>query len=137
MREVCIDHDVPFVLNDRPDLALAAGADGVTSARTTSPATVARQILGADAIVGLSTHSHDDLLASLDEPVDYVSAGPVTPTPTKPGRPGVGIGYVREAVARSPAAGVGHRGSVTRHRGLDGGGWGPPCGGGPLADGGG
>jgi thiamine-phosphate pyrophosphorylase len=101
VREVCIDHDVPFVLNDRPDLALAAGADGVHVGQDDVPASVARQILGADAIVGLSTHSHDDLLASLDEPVDYVSAGPVTPTPTKPGRPGVGIGYVREAVARS------------------------------------
>jgi thiamine-phosphate pyrophosphorylase len=98
VRTVCIDHDVPFVLNDRPDLALAAGADGVHVGQDDVPATVARQILGPDAIVGLSTHSPEDLVASLDQPVDYVSAGPVTPTPTKPGRPGVGIGYVRQAV---------------------------------------
>jgi len=62
---------------------------------------IARRILGEDAIVGLSTHSRDDLVASLAEPVTYVSAGPVTPTPTKPGRPGVGLGYIRYAVGHA------------------------------------
>ncbi len=47
---------------------------------------------------GLSTHSREDLVGSLAEPVDYVSAGPVAPTPTKPGRPGVGLEYIRYAV---------------------------------------
>jgi len=98
VQRACSYSGVPFILNDRPDLALAAGADGVHVGQDDVPAAVARQILGAEAIVGLSTHSHEDLVASLDEPVDYVSAGPVTPTPTKPGRPGVGIGYLREAV---------------------------------------
>jgi len=98
VRRACAEHDVPFVLNDRPDLALAAGADGVHVGQDDVPPAVARQILGAGAIVGLSTHAPADLLASLDQPVDYVSAGPVAPTPTKPGRPGVGIGYVRFAV---------------------------------------
>lgn len=72
-----------------------------TSARTTPPS-LARRILGPDAIVGLSTHSTDDLAAAVDEPVDYLSAGPVEPTPTKPGRPGTGEGYLAEASARSP-----------------------------------
>jgi len=60
--------------------------------------------MGDGAIVGLSTHAPAELAASVGEPVDYVSAGPVAPTPTKLGRPGVGLGYVRHAVehARRP-----------------------------------
>ena len=100
-RKACAANRVPFILNDRPDLALAAGADGVHVGQDDVPAAVARTILGADAIIGLSTHSPADLLASLDEPVDYISAGPVTPTPTKPGRAGVGLGYVSRAVAQA------------------------------------
>jgi len=98
VRAVCADAGVPFILNDRPDLALAAGADGVHVGQDDIEPSVARRILGEHAIIGLSTHSHDDLVASLDEPVTYVSAGPVAPTPTKPGRAGVGLGYVRYAV---------------------------------------
>lgn len=99
--EVCRDLGVPFVLNDRPDLALEAGADGVHVGQEDAPATLARRILGADAIVGLSTHAPLQLEASRKEPVDYVSAGPVVPTPTKPGRPGTGLAYVSYAAGRS------------------------------------
>jgi len=95
---VCRDSGVPFILNDRPDLALAAGADGVHLGQDDVPAAVARRVLGDDAIIGLSTHSTGDLVGSLVEPVTYVSAGPVEPTPTKPGRSGVGLGYIRYAV---------------------------------------
>ncbi len=99
VREVCRGEGVPFILNDRPDLALEAGADGAHVGQDDAPPALARRILGPKAIIGLSTHSADDLLASIDEPVDYISAGPVTPTPTKPGRPGVGLSYVAHAVA--------------------------------------
>ncbi len=98
---VCRDLGVPFILNDRPDLALACGADGVHVGQDDVPPWVARQILGPDAIVGRSTHAPTELLAAAREPVDYLSAGPVTPTPTKPGRPGTGLGYVREAARRT------------------------------------
>ena len=98
VRRVCNDHGVPFILNDRPDLALEAEADGVHVGQDDVSPTTARRILGPDAIVGWSTHSAADLTASLAEPIDYVSAGPVSETPTKPGRPGVGLGYVRHAV---------------------------------------
>ena len=91
-----------FVLNDRPDLALACDADGVHVGQDDVPAAVARRIVGPDALVGLSTHAPEELAASAAEPVDYVSAGPVQPTPTKPGRPGTGLDYVRLAAERSP-----------------------------------
>ena len=94
---VCREHDVPFILNDRPDLALEAGADGVHVGQDDAPPVLARHILGPEAIVGLSTHAADELDAAAAEPVDYVSAGPVTPTPTKPGRPGTGLEYVSYA----------------------------------------
>ena len=86
-----------FILNDRPDLAVACGADGVHVGQDDVPAAMARRIVGPDAIVGLSTHAPEELAAAAGEPVDYVSAGPVEPTPTKPGRPGTGLDYIRLA----------------------------------------
>ncbi len=100
--KVCAGHGVPFILNDRPDLALEAGADGVHLGRDDAPRELARRLLGPEAIVGTSTHSETDLAEALAEPVDYLSAGPVVETPTKPGRPGTGVGYLASALARSP-----------------------------------
>ncbi len=94
---VCRDLGVPFVLNDRPDLALDCGADGVHVGQDDAPPALARAILGPDVIVGLSTHAPAELDASAPEPVDYVSVGPVAATPTKPGRPGTGLDYLRHA----------------------------------------
>ncbi len=102
VRDVCRSHGVPFILNDRPDLALELGADGVHVGQNDAPPTLARRILGPNAIIGLSTHSQDDMIGSEREPVDYVSVGPINPTPTKPGRPGVGLGYLRYAVDNAP-----------------------------------
>jgi thiamine-phosphate pyrophosphorylase len=99
---VCASHGVPFILNDRPDLALEVGADGVHLGRDDAPRELARRLLGPQAIVGTSTHSEADLAEALGEPVDYLSAGPVVETPTKPGRPGTGPGYLATAVRRSP-----------------------------------
>ncbi len=100
-RGVCGDHGVPCILNDRPDLALDAEMDGVHVGQDDPPPRLARRILGPRAIVGLSTHVPDQLDASVQEPVDYVSAGPVAPTPTKPGRPGTGPAYVAYATHRA------------------------------------
>lgn len=87
-----------FILNDRPDLALACAADGVHVGQDDVPPAVARAILGPEAVIGLSTHAPAELGMARREPVDYVSIGPVVPTPTKPGRPGTGIDYIRTAV---------------------------------------
>jgi len=100
-RDVCRDHGVPFILNDRPDLALEAEADGVHVGQDDAPPALARRILGNDAIVGFSTHGPAELDAAAAERVDYLSAGPVVPTPTKPGRPGTGLEYVAYAAAHA------------------------------------
>jgi thiamine-phosphate pyrophosphorylase len=94
---VCRDLGVPFILNDRPDLALEVTADGVHVGQDDASPALARRILGPDAIVGFSTHASPEIDAAGDEPIDYVSAGPVSPTPTKPGRPGTGLDYITYA----------------------------------------
>ena len=104
VQRVCADHRVPFILNDRPDLAAAIGADGVHVGQQDMSPTTARRLVGEDAVIGLSTHDTHQLEKALgtSPAVDYLSAGPVVPTPTKPGRPGTGLGYIGEANSRSP-----------------------------------
>lgn len=96
---VCHGLGVPFILNDRPDLALEIGADGVHVGQDDAPPALCRRILGPDAVIGYSTHAEAELDAALGEPVDYVSTGPVVPTPTKPGRPGTGLDLLRHVAA--------------------------------------
>ena len=98
---VCRGLGVPFILNDRPDLALEVGADGVHVGQDDAPPALCRRILGPDAIVGYSTHAPAELDAAADEPADYLSAGPVHATPTKPGRPGTGLDYLTYASANT------------------------------------
>ncbi len=104
VQAVCASAGVPFVMNDRPDLALELGADGVHVGQDDAPPALARRILGPDAIVGYSTHAPSELDDALGEPIDYISTGPVEATPTKPGRPGTGLDYLRYAagVAQHP-----------------------------------
>ena len=105
VQNVCADRGVPFVLNNNPALAAAIGADGVHVGQDDMDAAEARSIMGGEAIIGLSTHAHPELeeaVRTKGAVVDYISAGPVTATPTKPGRPGTGLGYVSEAVGMAP-----------------------------------
>ena len=99
LAQLCSDLDVPFLINDRPDIALEVDADGCHVGQDDVPPSLCRRILGPHRIVGLSTHRPDELAAAAGEPVDYVAAGPVVPTPTKPGRPGTGLAYVAAAAA--------------------------------------
>ncbi|MFL5800002.1 MAG: thiamine phosphate synthase [Actinomycetota bacterium] len=91
-------HGALFTVNDRADVALAAGADGVHVGQNDLSPAFASEILGPDAIVGLSCHSPGQLDAAAPE-ADYVTAGPIHATPTKPGRPGTGLEVVRHAAA--------------------------------------
>jgi thiamine-phosphate pyrophosphorylase len=99
--EACTAGGALFILNDRPDLVDAAGADGVHVGQDDTAVSAARAIVGPDRIVGLSTHTPEqvDVAAGLD--VDYIGVGPVHETPTKPGRPAVGLELVRYAAACS------------------------------------
>jgi thiamine-phosphate pyrophosphorylase len=89
---------VPFILNDRPDLVDACGADGVHVGQDDEPPAHARAAVGPDRIVGRSTHAPAEAeAADADPDVDYLAIGPVHMTPTKPGRPAAGLGYVEFA----------------------------------------
>ena len=102
-RRACDRHGALFVLNDRPDLAEACGADGVHVGQEDLAPAEARAVVG-EGLVGLSTHSREQVEAAASEPVDYIAVGPVFATPTKPGRPAVGLELVRFAAAHAPVA---------------------------------
>lgn len=88
---VCRDAGVPFIVNDHPSIAAMVGADGVHIGQDDGSLGAVREIVGPDMIVGRSTHSPDQARAALAEGFDYIGFGPLFPTPTKLGRPGIGI----------------------------------------------
>jgi thiamine-phosphate pyrophosphorylase len=91
-------HGALFILNDRPDLVAACAADGVHVGQDDGTPAEARALVGPDGIVGRSTHApHQADAAEADADVDYLAVGPVHATPTKPGRPAAGLGYVAYA----------------------------------------
>jgi thiamine-phosphate pyrophosphorylase len=94
-------HGALFVLNDRPELVAACGADGVHVGQDDMAPAAARALVGPDAIVGRSTHALAQAdAADADPDVDYLAVGPVHATPTKPGRPAAGLDYVEYAAHR-------------------------------------
>jgi thiamine-phosphate pyrophosphorylase len=96
---VCEAYGALLILNDRPDLVIAGGADGVHVGQDDEPVASARAAVGDNRLVGLSTHSP----AQIDDArgVDYIGVGPVHETPTKPGRPAVGSELVTYAAAHA------------------------------------
>jgi thiamine-phosphate pyrophosphorylase len=97
-RTACDRHGALLAVNDRADVALAAGADVLHVGQDDLPAAIARRILGPAPLIGLSTHSQSQASAAvLDPAADYFCAGPVWPTPTKPGRPAPGLSLIRYA----------------------------------------
>ncbi len=96
-KRICDAYDVPLIINDRPDLAVAAGAAGVHVGQEDQSVIDARLTVGDDMIVGLSTHDTDQVDVAQDLPLDYFAVGPIYLTPTKLGRPAVGEGLVRYA----------------------------------------
>lgn len=107
-RDAARRHGALFVVNDRPDVALALGADGVHLGQNDLPVDVARRIVGPDVLIGLSTHDEAQLATAPPE-ADYVCAGPVYETPTKAGRPATGLELVRVAagIERRPWFAIG------------------------------
>ena len=106
-RRMCDTYSALFIVNDDPELARACDADGVHVGQDDTPVADARAALGPDAIIGHSTHSREQIDAA-DGP-DYISVGPIWETPTKAGRPAVGLELVTYAAdhARQPFYAVG------------------------------
>ena len=98
LRAAAERHDALFAVNDRADIALAAGADVLHLGQDDLPLTWARRILGDDVLLGRSTHDPGQAARAAAEPWDYLVAGPVWATATKPGRPATGTALI-EAVA--------------------------------------
>ena len=82
--ELCRQHDVLFFVNDRPDIAVLADADGVHVGQTDLPAREARKIIGPDRLIGISTHSDEQFAAALTCGADYIAVGPMFQSTTKP-----------------------------------------------------
>ena len=132
-RRLCDTYSALFVVNDDPDLARACNADGVHVGQDDMPVEEIRKILGPDVIVGLSTHTKEQIAAAgggsgqadqgprergvlrtratedadmrrsgTSPSVDYISVGPIWETPTKAGRPAVGLDLIRHAAAHAP-----------------------------------
>jgi thiamine-phosphate pyrophosphorylase len=100
-RALCDEYGALFWMNDRPDLAVAAGADGVHVGQGDAPADAVRGEVGEQMLVGLSTHSPEQFDAGVASTADELSVGPVWETPTKAGRPGTGLGLIRYAAERA------------------------------------
>jgi thiamine-phosphate pyrophosphorylase len=100
-RRAADEHGALFILNDRPDLVAASGADGVHVGQDDMPVAEARGVTGPEALIGLSTHSPEQIQAACAAPrearPDQLSIGPLWGTPTKPGRPATGLGLVEFA----------------------------------------
>ena len=99
--EICRENGALFIVNDRIDVAMLVGADGVHVGQDDVHPDEVRRLAGQDFIVGLSTHSAQQLDEANLTSADYVGVGPIHETPTKPGRPPVGLDLVRYASTAS------------------------------------
>jgi len=99
-------YGVPFILNDDPELAISVRADGVHIGQDDMTVAEARAIVGEDHLLGLSTHTQEQIAdahrtAREGAAIDHISVGPINETPTKAGRPAVGLGLVEHAARTS------------------------------------
>jgi len=108
---LCRDAGVPLIINDFPVLAAEVDADGVHIGQDDGTLEEVRRIVGPGKIIGRSTHSLDQARAALAEGFDYIGFGPLYPTPTKPGRPAIGLSDIaameKEVGSRIPAFCIG------------------------------
>ncbi len=106
--KICKSSSILSIINDRVDIAVAAGADGVHLGQDDLPTECARKLQLAPLIIGKSTHSIKQLRAACDELPTYVSLGPVFSTGTKPTAKPVGLDYVTQATEILAGTGIGH-----------------------------
>jgi len=105
--QICKDAGILSIINDRADIAVATGADGVHLGQNDLPVEQARRLQLLPLIIGKSTHSLAQLRDACEQCPTYVSLGPVFATATKPTAEPVGLGYVRQATERLAGTGIG------------------------------
>lgn len=116
-REICHRTGALFAVNDRADLAQLTGADVFHTGQDDLPIPAIRQLLGTDVLLGRSTHSPEQAqLAASDPDIDYFCIGPVWATPTKPGRPPVGLQAVAAVAKLMPTPPSGEPGTAARNK---------------------
>ncbi|MGE4286588.1 MAG: thiamine phosphate synthase [Phycisphaerae bacterium] len=108
LTEICREAGVVSIINDRPDIAVASGADGVHLGSGDVPAKVLRAIATRPMILGLTTHNASELACAIEQGADYVGIGPFANTPTKPELASSGIAYLKEALVALSGTGVYH-----------------------------
>ncbi|AKK25871.1 thiamine phosphate synthase [Mycobacterium sp. EPa45] len=96
LAEAARRHGALLAVNDRADIARAAGADILHLGQDDLPLPIAREVIAPQTLIGRSTHQSGEAARALTEDVDYFCVGPCWPTPTKPGRPAPGLDLVRE-----------------------------------------
>jgi thiamine-phosphate pyrophosphorylase len=101
-RALCAELGALLIVNDRPWVAREAGADGIHVGQEDIPPAEVRELVGPEMLVGLSTHSPEQIDAVDAAVVDYIGVGPIHETPTKPGRQAVGLELIRYAAAHAP-----------------------------------
>ena len=109
MKSLCDKYNVPMLVDDRADIAFAVGAAGVHVGQSDLPAEVARRMLGADAIIGVSAHNAEEALAAEAAGADYLGCGAVYPTGTKKDTSVIGVESLKaiRAVTKLPFVGIG------------------------------
>ena len=109
MKALCDKYKVPMLVDDRADIAFAVGAAGVHVGQSDLPAEVARRMLGADAIIGVSAHNAEETLAAEAAGADYLGCGAVYPTGTKKDTSVIGVEGLKaiRAVTKLPFVGIG------------------------------
>lgn len=105
---ICREFDVLSIVNDRIDIAIVSGADGVHLGAEDLTIDAVRQLQTKPLIVGLTTHNHQELCAALAEQPTYIAMGPAFPTTTKANLKAVGLDYLRDSMPRLEGSGVGH-----------------------------
>lgn len=93
---LCRSFGVPFIINDHPEVVVESGADGLHIGQDDISTDKARELIGENKIVGLSTHSVLQAKSALTEKPDYIGFGPLFSTPTKPDYTSIGTANIRE-----------------------------------------
>lgn len=91
IQPLCKEAEIPFVLNDYPEMAVELGADGVHIGQDDGAIDEVRKLVGEEMLIGRSTHSFSQAKQALVDGADYIGFGPLYPTPTKEGRPAIGL----------------------------------------------